>query len=59
LDERALEGLKGIKEWKTLDQGIATLLVAALDPSLNSTSFFFLVLFLYLSFDFFYHFWIS
>jgi hypothetical protein len=36
LDAQALDGLKQIPDWKTLDQGISTLLIAALDPSLNS-----------------------
>lgn len=34
-DAQALESLGRITDWKSLDQGVATLLVAALDPSLD------------------------
>jgi hypothetical protein len=36
LDQHKLDGLAKIKDWKTLDQGVATMLVAAFDPALNS-----------------------
>jgi len=36
LDQQKLDGLAKVEDWKTLDQGVATLLVAAFDPALNS-----------------------
>jgi hypothetical protein len=36
LDEQGLKGLmEGTEEWKTLDQGAATLVVAGFDPGLD------------------------
>jgi hypothetical protein len=38
LDQQKLDEFAKIKDWKTLDQGVATMLVAAFDPALNSES---------------------
>lgn len=35
LDSIAMESLRNIPDWKSFDQGVATMLVAALDPDLD------------------------
>ena len=35
LDQEGMEGMLTIGDWKSLDQGVATNLVAAFDPALD------------------------
>ena len=39
LDEDGWKGLGGVKDWKTLDEGAATFVVAGFDPGLDGELF--------------------